>query len=255
MRHHHLANKYVHIRETKGPTLGVIQTGSQNQRNPNAPRFEERSIEWTLSMEEEARKTSWIFRKNVCKVPGSCSEKRNKFFKTSPASNVSSPSITTSKEIKFIVGSGASLHIKSESELTPEEQETIQKSKDPPVVLTANGTTHMTEEATVYVCGLDMIVQVQLLEESSAELSLGKLSDKNGYSHEWQRCQPSYLIKNGRNTDGKTTAEFLWWSQACKQPNTRPPLWATESWHKLWATTSDVWEQNCRNGFNHSRKD
>ena len=33
-------------------TLGVLQTGSQNHQNPNAPTFEEGSIEWTLSMEE-----------------------------------------------------------------------------------------------------------------------------------------------------------------------------------------------------------
>ena len=34
--------------------------------------------------------------------------------------------------------SGASLHMISQSELTPEEQETIQKSKDPSVIMTAN---------------------------------------------------------------------------------------------------------------------
>ena len=39
-------------RDNLGPTLGVLQTGSQNQQNPNAPTFEVGSIEWTLSMEE-----------------------------------------------------------------------------------------------------------------------------------------------------------------------------------------------------------
>ena len=43
--------------------------------------------------------------------------------------------------------SGASFHIMSKRDLTPEEQETI--SKDPPMIVTANGTTHTTEEATV----------------------------------------------------------------------------------------------------------
>ena len=38
--------------EKLGPTLGVLQTGSQIQQNPNAPTFEEGSVEWTLSMEE-----------------------------------------------------------------------------------------------------------------------------------------------------------------------------------------------------------
>ena len=49
------------------------------------------------------------------------------------------------------------------SDLTPEEHRLIQKSKDPSVIMTANGTAHTTEEATEYVYNLDMIVQVQLL--------------------------------------------------------------------------------------------
>ena len=40
---------------------------------------------------------------------------------------------------------GAPLHMVSKRDLTPEEQETNQKSKDPSVVKAANGTTHTTE--------------------------------------------------------------------------------------------------------------
>ena len=36
----------------------------------------------------------------------------------------------------------------SKSDLTPEQQETIQKSKNPSVIVIANGTTHTIEEAT-----------------------------------------------------------------------------------------------------------
>ena len=43
------------------------------------------------------------------------------------------------------------------------------------MVMTANGTSHTAAEATVHVCDLDMLVQVQLLIESSAVLSLGSL--------------------------------------------------------------------------------
>ena len=43
----------------------------------------------------------------------------------------------------------------SKSDLTPEEQDTIRKSKGPSVIMTANGTTHTAEVATVYVCDLD----------------------------------------------------------------------------------------------------
>ena len=62
------------------------------------------------------------------------------FFKPSPASNVSSPSNTTSKERDFIVDSAASLHVLSKSGFTPEESETVPKSKDQAGILTTNGT-------------------------------------------------------------------------------------------------------------------
>ena len=55
--------------------------------------------------------------------------------------------------------SGASHHMMSGSYLTPEEQETIQKSKDPTVIMTARGTSQTTEQATVYVCVPSLKVQ------------------------------------------------------------------------------------------------
>ena len=132
----------------------------------------------------------------------------------------------------------------------------IQKSKDPSVILTALGTTRATGEATVFVCDLDMFVQVQLLRESPALLSLGKLCEENGYSCEWHPGQTSHLVNNGETKNVKPTTTFPWWCQACKQPNTRPKLWATRSKHRLWATTSDVWKQNYQSGFNfHGRID
>ena len=61
-----------------------------------------------------------------------------------------------------MVDSGASLHVMSKSNLTPEEQEAILKSKDPSVIMSAHGTSHTTEEATVSAFDLDMFVQVQV---------------------------------------------------------------------------------------------
>ena len=57
-----------------------------------------------------------------------------------------------------------STYLWSERNYTPKEQETIQKSKDPSVIMTAHGTTHTTEEASVYLFDLDMFVQVQFLK-------------------------------------------------------------------------------------------
>ena len=103
-------SSYEHIRAQRkkvGPTLGVIQTGSQNQRHPNSPTFEERSFECTLSMEEIARTATWILDKNVYKASGSYSENRNRFFKPSAAGNVSSPSRSASKRDRSHGGLGS----------------------------------------------------------------------------------------------------------------------------------------------------
>ena len=75
--------------------------------------------------------------------------------------------------------SGASLHVMSKCDLTPEEQGTIQKSTDPSVIMTAHGTIQTAEEATVCVCDLDMFVQGQLLQASAVVLSLGKIVRRN----------------------------------------------------------------------------
>ena len=76
-----------------------------------------------------------------------------------------------------MVDSGASLHMMRKSALTPEEQDTIQKSKDPSVMMTASGTTHIMEEATVHVFDLDMFVQAPFLKESPTVLSLETLCE------------------------------------------------------------------------------
>ena len=47
-----------------GPAHGVIQARSQCQRHPNAPTFEDRSIERTSRMEEMARTSAWVLHNN-----------------------------------------------------------------------------------------------------------------------------------------------------------------------------------------------
>ena len=59
--------KYVPKRENSGPALGVIQTESHNQRNPNAPTFEDRSFESTLSLEEKGRTEAWNLLTRTCR--------------------------------------------------------------------------------------------------------------------------------------------------------------------------------------------
>ena len=75
--------------------------------------------------------------------------------------------------------------------------DTLTKSCSLTIVITANGEVQTHEEATVYVKELDIFLTMQVLENTPAVLSLGKLCDENGYSYEWINGQKPHLIKNG----------------------------------------------------------
>ena len=73
--------RHANIRDQK-PSLGVICSGDPHQRNPNAPKFEDRSQEETERQERNARETAWKLAKNVFKLK---EQERATFF--SPAEN------------------------------------------------------------------------------------------------------------------------------------------------------------------------
>ena len=52
------------------PSLGMICPGEPHQRNPNAPKFEDRSQEETQWQEQGAREAAWRLAKNIPKVKG-----------------------------------------------------------------------------------------------------------------------------------------------------------------------------------------
>ena len=52
-------------REKKGPSQGIIQMCEPQERNPCAPKFEERTLEETLQQERCARREAWDLAKNV----------------------------------------------------------------------------------------------------------------------------------------------------------------------------------------------
>ena len=97
------------------------------------------------------------------------------------------------------------MHMISEKDLNSAEMETLTKSCNPTMVITANGEVQTHEEATVHVKELDIFLAMKVLENTPAVLSLGKLCDENGYSYEWINGQKPHLIKNGiriqRNTE------------------------------------------------------
>ena len=73
-------------------------------------------------------------------------------------------------QTKFLVDSGASMHVMSKTDLSPEELETVKVSRLPATVITANRSVDTTWEATVYVKDLAMFGTVQLLEDTPAVL-------------------------------------------------------------------------------------
>ena len=76
----------------------------------------------------------------------------------------------------------ASMHMLSNKDLSSDEKDTVQRSRHPTVVMTANGEGLTFEEAQIYVHDLGLFVTVQLLDETPAVLSLGKLCEDHGYS-------------------------------------------------------------------------
>ena len=77
------------------------------------------------------------------------------------------------------------------------ELDTLRRSRNASTVVTANGEVQTIEEAQVCVHDLDLFVTVQLLDDTPAVLSLGKLGSEHGYSYEWITGQQSQLTKNG----------------------------------------------------------
>ena len=96
------------------------------------------------------------------------------------------------------------MHMMSKKDLSSDELDTLRRSRNLTVVLTANDEVHTNEAAQVYVHDLNLVVTVQLLEETPAVLSLGKLCEDHGYSYEWVSGEKPRLIKEGKTIVCKT---------------------------------------------------
>ena len=96
------------------------------------------------------------------------------------------------EERLFVVDSGASMHMLSKKDLTSDDMDTLRRSR------TSNGKVQTNEEAQVYVYDLDLFLTVQLLDETQAVLSLGKLCSEHGRSYAWKNGETQRLTKNGK---------------------------------------------------------
>ena len=184
--------RHTKIRD-QNPSLGYICQGEPHERSPNAPKFEDRSQEETEWQEQGAREAAWKLAKRVLKLK---EHERATFF--SPSENRCLPASTLKpEEREFVVDSGASMHMISKKDLNSVEMDTLTKSCNPTIVMTADGEVQTHEEAIVYVKELYIFLTMKVLENTPAVLSLGKLCDENGYSYEWINGQKPHLIKDG----------------------------------------------------------
>ena len=108
----------VQIRERKGPSRGVIQKGEPPERNPCAPKFEERTPEETSRQEEYARKAAWNLARKVYKLKA---EDKASFSQKT-------------EERMFVVDSGASMHMLSKKDIRSDEMDTLRTSRNPTTV-------------------------------------------------------------------------------------------------------------------------
>ena len=77
------------------------------------------------------------------------------------------------------------MHMMSKEDSSSGEMDTVKGSRNLAMVLTANCVVHTHEGAKVFVHHWILFVTVQLLEETPAILSLGKLCENDGYFYEW----------------------------------------------------------------------
>ena len=143
----------------------MICPGDPHQRNPNAPKFEDRSQEETEWQERWAREAGWRLTKNVLKLK---EKDKTSFFSPSENRCVPAPSILKPEEREFVVDSGVSMHMISKRDLNSAELETVTTSRSPMTVKTANGQVQKHEEATVYVKELDIFLTMKVLEDTPA---------------------------------------------------------------------------------------
>ena len=99
--------RHANIRD-QNPSLGMICPSDPHQRNPNAPKFEDRSQEETEWQERCAREAAWRLAKNIQKLK---EKYKAAFFSPSENWCLPAPSNLKLEEREFLVDSRASMHM------------------------------------------------------------------------------------------------------------------------------------------------
>ena len=85
------------------------------------------------------------------------------------------------------------MHVISKKDFNSAELETVTTSRSPKAVVTVNGEVQTHEEATVYIKELGVFLTMEVLDDTPAVLSLGKLCDEHRCSYEWINGQKPHL--------------------------------------------------------------
>ena len=140
----------------------MIQKGDPYERNPCAPRFEERTPEETSRKERCAGKAAWNLATKMFKLKAN---DKATFYSHVEIKALVLVSRNTEDRM-FVVDSGASMHMLSKKDLCSGETDTLRRSRNTTLVMTENGEVQTNEEAQVHVHDLDLFVTVQLLDET-----------------------------------------------------------------------------------------
>ena len=121
----------IRIGEAKGPSRGIIQKGDTHERNPCAPKFEERTPEEPSRQEDCARKASWNLENKYIYIyvyMRKADDKATFYF----AVKIEASALVSKNtaERMFVVDSGASMHMLSKKDLSSDELDTLRRSRN-----------------------------------------------------------------------------------------------------------------------------
>ena len=161
--------------------------------NSVVSKIRERTQDETLKQERCTRREAWDLANDVFKLK---KEESDALHSPAEAWVMPAPSSRKPEEREFEIDSRASMHMLSKKVLSSAEMETLRRSRTPTTVVTANGV-RTKEEAQACVHDLHLFVTVQVLDDTPAVLSLGKLCEEHGYTCEWAGGQNPHLTKDG----------------------------------------------------------
>ena len=132
---------------------------------------------------------------NFCKLKV---KDKTTFYSHTEARVMLASSSKRPEERELLVDSRASMPMLSKKVSSSSELETLQKSRNPTTVITANEEVQTSEEAQENVHDLELFVTMQILVDTPAFLSLGKLCEEHEYTNECASGQMPQLTKSGK---------------------------------------------------------